>query len=416
MPVPRLEGQMMTSNNPKEYAPLAGMTTSKSHNSIQPRVLLFSQRNIFNHFLFRCPHYEFEDVVCQMDSVDVLAPRAGKWFDSRYGLAKRLAWYSSVALNPGVPSVKVNKTYDLFFAVCGSPVDLLTINTIGNWKDFAKTSVCLVDELWVRELPAYKHLLKILAKFDFVMLYYSQGVKAIGEAVASKCSFLPPGIDSILFCPYPAFPDRGVDVYSIGRRSEVTHQQLLKMARDNGIFYLHDSISSDRAINATEHRALLANTAKRSRYFIVNPALIDRPSVRGTQNEMGNRYFEGAASGAIMIGEQPDNEDFEKLFDWPRAVLPLPYNSGDIAKVIEDSDSQPAEQARMRQNNVVNTLLRHDWAYRWEAILTAAGLTPMPGLLERKRRLKHLAKEISALPASDFNMPKEACDVRTVAE
>jgi hypothetical protein len=368
---------------------------SKGKNPVEPRVLLFSQRNIARNVLFRCPHHEFEDVICQIDSTDVLAPQVGKRFDIRHKIAKQIAWRSPVVLNPGIPKTRVRKTYDLFFAVCGSPVDLLMVNTIENWETAANVSICLVDELWVKELPSYKYFLKIMAKFDFVMLYYSQSVKKVAEAVGPKCSYLPPGIDSIRFCPYPELPKRVIDVYSIGRRSEITHQKLLKMAEEDRIFYVHDSISGDHAINSTEHRLLFSQMVKRSRYFIVNPGLIDRPDVRGNQNEIGNRYFEGAASGAIMIGEFPKNEEFRKLFDWPDAVLHLPYGSGDIDTIIDEVDKQPEWQEKMRRNNVLQALTRHDWVYRWETILKIAGLEPMQDLVERKERLRCLAKDIS---------------------
>ena len=78
------------------------------------------------------------------------------------------------------------------------------------------------------------------------------------------------------------------------------------MARETGLFYLHDTIAGSQAINSKEHRALFAKLAKRSRYFIVNPGKIDEPELTGRQIEIGNRYFEGAASGAIMVGERPE--------------------------------------------------------------------------------------------------------------
>ena len=82
----------------------------------------------------------------------------------------------------------------------------------------------------------------------------------------------------------------------MGRRSQITHQSLLRMVQESGIFYLYDSMSATfPANNAKEHRALLANLAKRSRYFIVNPGKIDRQEERGNQIEIGGRYFDGAA-------------------------------------------------------------------------------------------------------------------------
>lgn len=365
----------------------------------QQRILLFSHRNLANDpaksVLFRCPHYEFEDIICETDAVDLVAPGPGRWHSRRHAVAKGIAWHLPLILNPGVAASKISRKYDLFFTICGSPVDLLAVNALDGWQTMAKQSVCLMDELWVKELRAYRYFVDILAKFDHVMLYYSESVAAVNEVIGPKCRFLPPGIDALLFCPYPSAPKRVVDIYSIGRRSATTHQALLRFARERERFYIYDSVAGNRAINAAEHRHLFANTAKRSRYFIVNPALVDLQSVRGDQSEMGNRYFEGAAAGAIMIGERPRNEEFNKMFDWTDAVLDLPYGSGDIEQIIDGVEADPRWEETMRRKNVEHALLRYDWAYRWEAVLNAGGLRPLKGLLDRKNQLECLAKEFS---------------------
>jgi hypothetical protein len=216
----------------------------------------------------------------------------------------------------------------------------------------------------------------------------------------AKCVFLPPGVDAIRFCPLPNPPERVVDVYSIGRRSEITHRALLKMTVDEKVFYLHDTMSPDQVSDATEHRQLFANIAKRSRYFIVNPGLIDRKDIRGEQIEIGNRYFEGAAAGTIMLGERPDNAEVDKLFNWPDSMIQVPYNSPDIDKIISSLDRDPEKLNEMRYMNVRQTLLQHDWLYRWEAILRATGLEPMPELSDRKRILLNLAENIGQAKCS----------------
>ena len=157
------------------------------------------------------------------------------------------------------------------------------------------------------------------------------------------------------------------------------------------MFYLYDSIVADQVLNATEHRGLFLNIAKRSRYFIVNPGLIDRPDIRGDQIEIGNRYFEAAASGAIMVGERPNNPEFCKLFDWSDSLIHLPYDSPDIDKTVNELDRDPERQDRMRRANVKHALMRHDWLYRWEEILKAAELKALPQLLHRKATLQSLA-------------------------
>lgn len=359
----------------------------------KPRVLIFSQRNIFKRTLFRCAHYEFENIISQIDSAEFLAPQADP-SSSRSEFAKRIAYHAPIALNPGIHKTSPTAHYDVFLAFCGAPTDLLMINAVDNWKAACKTSVCLIDELWIREMAGFRHFLRILEKFDVVMLYYSQSVEPLSKRIGRQCVFLPPGVDAALFCPYPESPARVVDVYSIGRRSEITHRTLLKMVAEDGLFYLHDSISGDQAINATEHRLLFANVAKRSRYFIVNPGLIDRPEKRGDQIEIGNRYYEGAAAGAILVGERPNNQEFERLFDWPDALIHLPYNSNGIDTVIRGLDRQPERQDGIRRTNVAQALLRHDWVYRWEAVLKLVGLESLPQLFERKERLKNIADAV----------------------
>jgi Glycosyl transferases group 1 len=363
----------------------------------KPRVLIYSLRNIFGNALFRCPHFEFEDIICDIDSAEIMAPTLDP-HSARSQLAMRLAYHAPITLNPGIRTEPVKAPYDLFFTVCGGlafPIDFLMLDAVSKARDMCRTSVCLVDELWVKQMLKHRHFLRVLEKFDFVMLYYSQTVKPLSEQIGRQCVFLPPGIDAISFCPYPSPPQRVVDVYSIGRRSEITHQRLLRMAQENGLFYLYDSIGGHEAINSKQHRALFTKVAKRSRYFLVNPGLIDRPEKRGNQFETSNRYFEGAASGAIMIGERPANEEFEKLFPWPDAVTQLPYGSDDIDLVIKRLDRDRERQDAMRRTGVVESLMRHDWVYRWEAILKTAGLEPMQGALDRKQRLKNLAEATS---------------------
>lgn len=354
------------------------------------RILLFSQRNASTRQPFRCAHFEFEDVIAEVDSVEMLAPRV-KLSTRKYDRAKKLAYHTPIVLNPGLQRPKIERTYDLFVAICGDPTDMLQIRALGNWREKCRKAVCIIDEVWVREMERYDNYLRMLKQFDVVFLYYSQSVEPLNQRIGPRAVYLPPAVDTARFSPYPNPPERVVDVYSIGRRSAVTHQALLQMAADRSIFYIHDTTSADHVPDPVEHRNLYANVVKRSRYFIVNPGLIDRPEIRGNQIEIGYRYFDAAASGTIMIGERPDNDVFPQLFDWPDSLLYLPYNSPDIGAVMQELDRDPEKQARMRRTGAEQALLRHDWAYRWEMVLDKVGLAPLPQLAERRARLRNLA-------------------------
>lgn len=106
---------------------------------------------------------------------------------------------------------------------------------------------------------------------------------------------------------------------------------------------------------------------------------------------MGFRFFEGAAAGAVMFGEPPDTEIFRGLFDWPDAVVRVPYDSPDAPAMLSALDQDPERLARIRRDNVVNSLLRHDWLHRWRKLLELAGLEPSAAFYQREERLQQLA-------------------------
>ena len=363
--------------------------------SAEPRICMFSQRNL-GRLVSRCGHYEFEDVICQVDEVDLIAPAPYRIYNIGQRFANRLARYSSIAgFNPGVRSLRIKKNYELFVAFFQFPRDVLTLNAIEGWRDHCRKSICWVDDVWVGCLPYLKGHLKILSKFDYVLLNCSRSVGSVQNLIQRPCFCIVPGVDMIRFCPYPNPPVRYIDVYSMGRRSDVTHRSLLNMAERGEIFYIYDTIEVMETQHPRQHRSLVANIAKRSRYFVANTAKVNRQSETHGQVEVGFRFFEGAGAGTVMIGEVPKNEVFHKYFDWPDAVIHIPYDTENIRKILTELNSQPERLSVARKNNVIQCLLRHDWVYRWRDILSITGLEPIPALLVRESRLRELANTVN---------------------
>ncbi len=366
----------------------------------EPRICLFTQRG-FHKKVARCINYEFEDIIGEIDNVDVLMPKPFWCFPVMEKIANQIGKKVSkgyLPINPGLKPARVKKDYDLFFATAMFPRDLLALNAIKGWRKRCRTTICFLHEIWAGEMNDYKDKMKILKKFDYVLTFCLGSVQAIQDTIKRPCSYVVPGIDAIKFCPYPEPPVRSIDVFSMGRRSPRTHQVLLEMARQHKIFYIYDSIHSGNMYpqNSSEHRSMLANILKRSRYFLVNTAKIDRSFETHGQEEIGARFVEGAASGAVMIGEVPENRVFDEQFDWPNAVIPMPFDAVNIDEIMAELDSQPRVIEEIRRNSVIRNLERNDWAYRWEKVLDLAGLESTPELEARKKKLKRLAKMANA--------------------
>ncbi len=358
------------------------------------RIGVFSQR-LLQRQISACCEYEFEDVLNEVDVVDILTPKPAGLFRIKQRVSDQLARRAAIAsFSRGCHKIQLDRRYDLFLAKFMLHRDLLSLNAVKGWRKQCRTAVCWLAEAWVTDLKYWKGYAKILSQFDYVILNCSQSVKPIQDLVRKPCFYLPPGIDAIKFCPYPDRPERSIDVYSIGRRSRITHDALLKLAEEKQIFYMYDTIDKMTTTRPIEHRSLIANIAKRSRYFVVNSAKANRKWETGGQDEIGYRYFEGAAAGTVMIGSHPETEVFKEHFDWPDSVIKVPFDCPNIADVLAELDSQPKRIEKIRRDNIVQSLLRHDWVYRWKAILEIAGFEPEIAVAEREKRLEKLASEV----------------------
>lgn len=371
--------------------------------SLEPRVLMFSQRGL-DGLLSRCVSYEFEDVIRAIDDVTLVAPGRPPLFKWWNRLSHRLAMRLPMTLNPGLDRTAVDKDYDLFLAVVGFPRDLSTLQSMPGWRRRSRCAICVIEELWPGQLRHFRGYAKVLEQFDHVLLYCNCAVNALRNMTGTDCRYNPPGVDAIRFCPYPDPAPRSVYVYSIGRRSPIIHEDLLRHCGRENLFYVHDTINVREAKQTDDplsHRNLVANTTKRSRYFVANVGKIDSRHETGGHQEFGPRFFEGAAAGAVMFGEPPDSDLFRSLFDWPDSVLPAPYDSTSTPAMLADLDAQPERVSRIRRDNVVNSLLRHDWLYRWRTILDLAGLNPKPAFHQRESRLQQLADMARTQPEPD---------------
>jgi hypothetical protein len=362
-----------------------------------PRICLPTWRN-FTRRTYRCSHYEAQDILAEIDDVDLISLDLtwGAWFDEYWlrtplyhDLSRRL-----IFANPGLKKVRLNRDYEVFIALCTTFWDLPYINAIERWRDHCKLSICWIDELWAAQIPDYKYWLHALEQFDYIFIGCRDTVSTLSQVINPPCHWLPGGIDALRFNPLPEPAARVIDVYSIGRRYESVHRELLKSAERGELFYVHDTHVNgayNEVYDHRQHRDLFANLAKRSRYFVVGAAKMDAPDERRGQVEIGYRYYEGAAAGAVMIGEAPDCESYRELFWWPEAVIEVRADGSDIMAVLKDLDSDPKRVAAISRRNTREALLHHDWVYRWKEMFRVTGIDPSPRMPARARRLKDMA-------------------------
>jgi hypothetical protein len=372
---------------------------------VQVKVLLLSERRIADLVAY-CVAYEFEDTFAAVTD----AERIEATDLSSLELSRRV--YKLARLASGSPSlarrlthyprgkVLLERDFELFFPVFSHTYELYSLATIPNWRQRCGKAACYITEVWSDMLPEY--LLELLSDFDHVFLGSRHSVQDVARITGRPCSYLPLAVDVPRFAPTSLDQPRPIHVCNIGRRSPVTHQALLKEAERQRSFYYYDTVAASgvdlkhrtfRVDSPHEHRRMLATILKRSRYFIANRSYVNRPEFTEGREEISARFYEGAAAGTVMIGEAPRVEEFRRQFDWPDAVIHLPFDSPDIERILADLDGDPERLRAIRRNNAREAALRHDWLHRIQVVFDVLGLTPTDGMRARAQQLDQIASQ-----------------------
>lgn len=383
-----------------------------------PKVLILSQRLNFKNVGRACS-YEFEDAVQSLSEGQILTPRL-KLVDSTqeenwekkskfrkffghnlFYLSKNFGWYHRIPLE---------NTYDLLFVLCGALPDIQVIKSILDWRKKCGFAVCWIEDIWDSSLDQYKKLFPLLRKFDRIYIGTSTTLPKAKKVLSTKCRYLPPAVDALNFCPTSIDDPRPIDVMFFGRRSVNMHRSLYQWAQAKKKFYQFDTFAPQRNVtDAKEHRQFTADMIQRTKYFIANKAQISNSAMTGNQEDLSFRFFEGAAAGAVMLGHRPDIPAFHENFDWPDATIHVPADSLGLPQHIEELEADPVRVRKIRQNNVLQSLLRHDWVYRWEAILKDLELPISEKIVERKQQLAARATDIGKpTSTSSIGEPKPA--------
>ncbi len=135
--------------------------------------------------------------------------------------------------------------------------------------------------------------------------------------------------DNVRFLPFSVpetwklnrIPDKQLDVLQIGRKNPILHKWMLKMASENGIEYVYQSIedgvlnywsTKDGLIGDFRDRQKFTNLLKGARVSLVSSGGIDGSRKGFDINPVTVRFFESAVNYCYMIGRYPrESKDFE---------------------------------------------------------------------------------------------------------
>ncbi len=367
------------------------------------RTGVFSLRNVDRH-VCRCLGYEFEDCISSFDDATLYVPEPSTWEPSLFERATsrflqrmvrdRLYLAPKTQIKPLLDCSE----HELLFVFCQTVNDIRNLSNLPNWRRKSQKTACWIDEIWLAALQEHPESFVLLKDFDFIFVTFQETAIYL-RSKGFNAHHIPAGIDCLRFCPVPTrLAARSIDVLAMGRKAPETHRELFELAQHDKINYVYDTSALPNVKDHVDHRALMAKQVARSKFFFVQRAKADVPQETQGQVELGSRYFEGCAAGAILVGERLDVQAFHDQFGWEDSVIQLDYNSPDISPIMKMLMEDQDRLDRIHRRNVRQSLLKHDWSYRWESMLKAMGMEPSEALLARQNELRQRA---FAIPTDD---------------
>jgi hypothetical protein len=372
---------------------------------VEGDVLLLSERRIADLAAY-CLAYEFEDTFAavtdarRIDATDLpslefcrRAYKLARLASGSPGLARQLAPHPR-------NKVTLERDFELFFPVFSHTYELYSLAAIPDWRQRCHKAACFITEVWSDRLPEY--LLELLSAFDHVFIGFHHSVRDVTRVTGRPCTYLPLAVDVLRFAPASRDQPRLIELCNIGRRSPVTHQALLEDTERRQSFYYYDTVAASGADKKQrtfhvdsphEHRRMLATLLKHSRYYIANRSYVNIPQFAAGRDEISARFYEGAAAGTVMIGEAPRTEEFKQQFDWPDAVIHVPFDSPDIGHILAGLNGDAGRLEAVRHNNVREAARRHDWLHRIQVVFDTLGLAPTEKMRARAQRLNQIASQ-----------------------
>lgn len=358
---------------------------------------MVSQR-LSNAEVSSCLLFEFEDALGSLEGAELLAPGTRSPRSPRFrAMAGQLKDLSSrVASRSWGKRASAPRKYEVVFVNVLSLAGLAALEPVVGLRRLGQVSVCNVTEVWAKGLKQRTGEIRALRGFDLIAVGCAGSVEEVARLTGRPCIYLPPSVDALEMCPIPDGPDRRIDVYAMGRRPAHTHAALLRQAARRGWYYMYDTVAGRVGFtNHREHRTQLADRIRRSRYFLTNVGKANAEDETGGQQEVGQRFFEGAAGGSVLFGMPPRTIHFREQFGWPDSVVEMPYDSEEVDGCLDPLESDPARVDRIRRRNVVESLRRHDHVYRWSRVLEAIRLPETTAMRTRKAALTERALGIS---------------------
>jgi hypothetical protein len=260
---------------------------------------------------------------------------------------------------------------DVLWVVLMGPENF-TLDMYRGWDRNVGVKILYLFDTYDAQLTSIRRVLRA-TNWDFTSTAFYGAKPFLEEATQREWHLVRHAVNLKRFRP-ASKETRIIDFCAYGRRLEPVHKMMKEFCGRNGKYYDYTTTASVQPeLDARDHYAQYAWHLGHSVFNFCWPVEVTSPGLAKMHSPITCRWFEGAASGNVLLGRAPLDPGFVDLFGTDAVVEIDPQNEG-IADVCESLWEKRDDYLQSALDRRAKLSEQWSWESRIRQILDAVGL------------------------------------------
>ncbi|WP_019499461.1 glycosyltransferase [Pseudanabaena sp. PCC 6802] len=262
-----------------------------------------------------------EEIIRVTSGHPVVMPRRKfpKLIEARLGHGTRYG-----GLRKLIPKIECDLKADVLWVVLMG-AENFSLDLFKNWDRHIGIKILYIFDTFESQLPSIRRVLQS-SKWDLAIASFHGALPFLEEQTQQKWHAIPQGVKLDRFQPVSK-DEKLIDFSAYGRRLEKVHNSIKEYCWQTGKYYDYTTTSTVQPhLDPLESYRHYAWHLSHSFFTFSWPVELTNPKRVLTYSPITCRWFEAAASGTVILGQAPQDPEFEKLFG-SDLVIPIDYTS-----------------------------------------------------------------------------------------
>lgn len=211
-----------------------------------------------------------------------------------------------------IPKVDYELKADILWVILMGPENY-TLDLFKGWDRNIGIKILYLFDTFESHIPSIRRILQS-AQWDFTITSFQGAVPFLEENTQRKWYVVPQGVKLDRFQPVPD-EERIISFCAYGRRLEKVHQSIKHYCEIKQKYYDYTtSASVQMQLDPREYYRQYAWHLTHSFFTFCWPVELTNPDRVLTFSPITCRWFEAASSSTVIVGKQPLEPSFNKIF------------------------------------------------------------------------------------------------------